>query len=203
MVCACTKQKDLFTSCPLRSLFIIKCSLLLSIPIQTGSRWHFTLKWQSIPIWHTGQLNLGFYHSSLHSYPVFKLLFSILLYRLSIDWDMPGTRTPPPIFRNGRLKQSLALLTMGKGVPPEVYRSRSNVEPTQVNTGHIFKDSDQDAHLHHQTEKSWQGPHPHGATAVPAADPPGMIPLENTTYTPARDLVLYRPSGWHGLAALS
>ena len=64
------------------------------------------------------------------------------------------------------------------GLSPEGYGARSTIEPTQVDTGHIFEDPDQDYHVRHPIKKSWKGPPPYFATVTPAAAIPGVIPQE-------------------------
>ena len=48
----------------------------------------------------------------------------------------------------------------------------------QVNTGLSFEDPDQDVHVRRPNKKSWRGPLPHGATAMPAAAPLWIIHQE-------------------------
>ena len=65
--------------------------------LMTGSRQHCKQGYYYPPILQKWRLNLWLFHIPLHSYSFFKHLFYILLYRLPVDWYMPGTPTPPPI----------------------------------------------------------------------------------------------------------
>ena len=130
-------------------------SIFYTASLLTGTRQHCTCK-SHFPLFVTpGSLTFDF---TISPYTATLLLSSFMYFTLQVYPQTEARRIlqpPHPLASNGRnirLGGPLPLLAMG--VPPEGYRSRSTVEPTQVITGHFFEDPDQDYCVHNPLHKA-------------------------------------------------
>ena len=152
--------------------------VVTDITLLTGSIPHCTRMTWLLPVWHRGYLKFLYLHSSLHNCPFPPLISYIIIYRcirgLGHSRDSDPTHRALMAETSGSSGPWYCFLW---GFPPKGYGSRSAVETTNVDTGHIFEDPDQDAYLLHPTKQPWQGPFPHGVSDInpPAATLPGII----------------------------